>query len=135
MSFVTEARIDVNALLADVADSGLGGTVMFLGSVRQSAEDGPVAEIEYSAYEEMVEAEFGRIVDEAHTRWPDARIAAVHRIGRVPAGEPSIAVVAGAPHRVEAFEACRHVIEEAKKRLPVWKKEIFENGAEAWREN
>ncbi len=135
MSFVTKARIDVNALLADVADAGLGGTVMFLGSVRQSEEDGPVAEIEYTAYEEMVEAEFGRIVAEACARWPDTRIAAVHRIGRVPTGEPSIAVVASAPHRAEAFETCRHVIEEAKKLLPVWKKEIFENGAEAWREH
>jgi molybdopterin synthase catalytic subunit len=135
MSFVTNARIDVNGLLADVADPGLGGTVMFLGSVRQGAEDGPVAEIDYTAYEEMVEVEFGRIVGEARARWPEARIAGVHRIGRVPAGEPSIAVVAAAPHRAEAFEACRHVIEEAKKRLPVWKKEIFDSGAEAWREN
>jgi molybdopterin synthase catalytic subunit len=83
----------------------------------------------------MVEAEFDRIVGEARTRWPDTRIAAVHRIGRVPAGEPSIAVVASAPHRAEAFETCRHVIEEAKTRLPVWKKEIFEDGAKAWRDN
>lgn len=135
MSFITKARIDVNALLAHVADSGLGGTVLFLGSVRQSVEDGPVVEIEYSAYEEMVEAEFGRILSEARARWPQARIAAVHRIGRVPAGDPSIAVAAAAPHRAEAFETCRHVIEEAKTRLPVWKKEIFKDGAEAWRDN
>ncbi len=135
MSFVTKARIDVNALLADVADSSLGGTVVFLGSVRQGEEDGPVAQIEYTAYEDMVEAEFGRIVSEATLRWPGSRVTARHRLGSVPAGEPSIAVVASAPHRAEAFEACRHVIEEAKKRLPVWKKEIFEDGAQAWREH
>ncbi len=135
MSFVTKARIDVNALLADVADSSLGGTVVFLGSVRQGGEDGPVAQIEYTAYEDMVEAEFGRIVSEATLRWSGSRVTAIHRLGSVPAGEPSIAVVASAPHRAEAFEACRHVIEEAKKRLPVWKKEIFEDGAQAWREH
>ncbi len=134
MSYVTRESIDVSALLARVADPGRGGTVLFLGSVRRGPDDGPVEAIEYSAYEEMVRAEFDRILAEARERWPEARLAARHRVGVVPAGEPSIAVVAAAPHRGEAFEACRFAIEEAKRRVPVWKKERFDDGGTRWRE-
>jgi molybdopterin synthase catalytic subunit len=120
--------------MESVAANSLGGTAVFVGTVRRGREDGPVAGIEYSAYEEMLDAEFGRIVEEAADRWPEGRFAVQHRLGRVPAGEASIAVVAAAPHRAEAMEACRYIIEEGKKRLPVWKKEIFDDGATAWRE-
>ena len=125
----------MSALVAAVSDPSLGATTVFLGSVRRGPEDGAVEEIDYSAYEEMLELEFGRITEETTARWPGARLAVVHRLGRVPAGEPSIAVAAGAPHRAEAFAACRHAIEEAKARLPVWKKEILAGGATRWREN
>lgn len=134
MGFVTRGPIDIGALIGIVSDAGRGGTVAFLGSVRRGAEDGAVAAIEYSAYEEMVEAEFGRIVAEAQSRWPDAGIAAQHRIGEVPAGAPSIAAVAAAPHRDAAFAAARYVVEEAKRRLPVWKRERFDDGTTRWRE-
>ena len=88
----------------------------------------------YSAYEEMAAAEFERILDEALGQWPDARFAAQHRVGLVPVGEPSIAVAAAAPHRAEAFAACQYVVDESKKRLPVWKKEMFDDGTVRWRE-
>ena len=107
---------------------------MFLGSVRRSKEDGPVEAIEYSAYEEMAEVEFDRIVAEVRDRWPDIECRAQHRVGEVPVGEPSIAVVAAAPHRIEAFDACRYMVEEAKRRLPIWKRERFEDGTTRWRE-
>jgi molybdopterin synthase catalytic subunit len=135
MQYVTRRPIDVHALLSQVADPALGGTAMFLGSVRRGEDDGPVDAIDYSAYQDMVETEFAKIVEEAAAQWPGVRVVGAHRIGLVPAGEPSIAVVAAAPHRAEAFAACRHTIEEAKKRLPVWKKEIFTDGTEAWRNN
>jgi len=122
-------------MLRDVASQGRGGTVSFLGSVRRGEEDGPVVAIEYSAYEEMADAEIGRIISEAVARWPGSVIAASHRIGRVAAGEESVAVVAAARHRAEAFAACRYVIDETKKRVPIWKKEILEDGEERWREN
>jgi len=131
--YLTHDPIDVGNLVAQVSDPGRGGTVLFLGSVRRSEEDGAVASIEYSAYEEMVVAEFERIVAEAKARWPDAVCRVAHRLGDVPVGEPSIAVVAAAPHRREAFEACRFLIEEAKRRLPVWKHERFEDGTKRWR--
>lgn len=134
MPHFTREAIDVNEMVASVSDPSLGGTAMFLGCVRRGPEDGPVASIDYSAYEEMLEAEFAKIVKETETQWPGSKLAAMHRIGRVHAGEPSIAVVAAAPHRAEAFAACRHAIEQAKKRLPVWKKEILDDGSTNWRE-
>ena len=135
MPHYTSEAIDVSAMVARVSDPSLGGTAMFLGCVRRSQEDGSVASIDYSAYEEMLEAEFAKIVKETESQWPGTRLAAMHRIGRVPVGSPSIAVVAAAPHRAEAFAACRHAIDEAKKRLPVWKKEIFDDGSTNWRES
>ena len=135
MSRLTRAPIDVAGLLASIADPGLGGTAVFLGSVRKGAEDGPVTAIEYSAYEEMAEGELARIVQEANQRWQVCRIEVRHRLGLIPAGEASIAVVAAAPHRAEAFDACRYVIEEVKRRLPIWKKEIGEDGSAVWRGN
>ncbi len=135
MDAVTHEPIDLTRLVAEVSGPGRGGTVLFVGSVRRGPDDGPVRAIEYSAYEEMVAPEVERILGEAAARWPDARFAAQHRVGRVPLGEPSIAVAAGAPHRAEAFAACRFVIEEAKKRLPVWKKEQFDDGSTRWRDD
>ncbi len=134
MEYLTREPIDIAVLLSEVAAPGRGGTVAFLGTVRRSADDGPVAAIEYSAYEAMVVAEFDRILDEARARWPDAGFAARHRIGVVPTGEASIGVVAAAPHRAQAFEAGRFLIEEAKRRLPVWKHERFDDGKAQWRE-
>lgn len=131
-SYLTRERIDTGHLLAQVSNPARGGTVLFLGSVRRSEEDGPVEAIEYSAYEEMAAAEFERIVAEAAEQWPEAVCRAVHRVGDVPVGEPSIAVVAAAPHRKEAFDVCRFLIEEAKRRLPVWKRERFDDGATRW---
>lgn len=124
--------LDVAALLASVEGVDLGGTALFLGSVRRAAEDGDVVGIEYSAYEAMAEAELERIVAAALERWPGVRVAVRHRLGWVPAGEASVAVAAAAPHRAEAFAACRFVIDETKKSVPVWKKERLASGAARW---
>ena len=135
MNHLARGQIDLARMLRDVASEGRGGTVSFLGSVRRGDEDGPVVAIEYFAYEEMANAEIERIISEAVARWPGSVVAATHRIGRVAVGEESVAVVAAARHRAEAFAVCRYVIDETKKRVPIWKKEILENGAERWREN
>src|SRR5207248_5152097 len=105
---------------------------VFLGTVRNGPDDQGVTGIEYSAYEEMVEAEFVRLLTDARARWPEARIAVRHRLGTIPVGEASIAIAAAAPHRAQAFEACRYVIEEVKRRVPVWKKELRVDGSEVW---
>ena len=131
-TYVTRETLSVDALLAQVTSPACGGTCVFLGTVRDGPDEHGVTAIEYSAYEEMVEAEFGRLLADAGTRWPDARIAVRHRLGRIAAGEASIAIAAAAPHRAQAFEACRFVIEEVKRRIPVWKKELRLDGSEVW---
>ncbi len=132
MRYLTRDPLSVKRLLAEVSAPERGGTCLFLGTVRNGPEEQGVTAIEYSAYEEMVEAEFGRLLADADARWPEARIAVRHRLGVIPSGEASIAIAAAAPHRAEAFEACRFVIEEVKRRIPVWKKELHEDGTEVW---
>jgi molybdopterin synthase catalytic subunit len=131
-AWLTDRPIDVGQLIAAVASPGMGGTVVFLGTVRRSAEDGDVAAIAYSAYPEMAAQELDRIVAEAASRWPLARVALRHRVGEIPTGEASVAVVAAAPHRAEAFAAARFVIDETKRRAPIWKKERLASGAARW---
>ena len=132
MSYLTRSPISLDALLAEVSSPACGGTCVFLGTVRNESEEQGVTAIEYSAYEDMVEAEFGRLLADARGRWPEARIAVRHRLGTIPVGEASIAIVAAAPHRAQAFEACRYVIEGVKQRIPVWKKELRVDGSEVW---
>jgi len=134
-SRLTTHALDAAALLASVQGDGLGGTALFLGTVRRSAEDGEVAGIEYSAYAAMAEEEFARIVGEAQEHWPDARVDVLHRLGYVPTGEASVAVAAAAPHRADAFAACRWIIDEIKRRVPVWKKEHLASGVARWVEH
>src|SRR5437868_15419125 len=98
MPFLTEQPIDAHALMAEVAAAHCGATALFLGTVRSSPEDGPIVGIEYSAYPEMAEAEFGRIVADAASKWPEARVAIRHRTGYIPTGEASVAIAVALPH-------------------------------------
>jgi len=132
MAYLTRSPISLDTLLAEVSAPERGGTCVFLGTVRNGPEEQGVTAIEYSAYEEMVEAEFGRLLADADGRWPEARIAVRHRLGVIPSGEASIAIAAAAPHRAQAFDACRFVIEEVKRRIPVWKKELRIDGSATW---
>jgi molybdopterin synthase catalytic subunit len=132
MTYLTRDALSVDPLVAEVAASTFGGTCVFLGTVRNGPDEHGVTAIEYSAYEEMVDAEFSRLLADARSRWPEARIAVRHRLGTIPVGEASIAIVAAAPHRAQAFEACRYVIEGVKQRIPVWKKELRVDGSEVW---
>ena len=130
--WLTDQPLDMSALLAEVASPARGATALFVGTVRRSAEDGDIEGIEYSAYPEMAEAELGRIADEVRGRWPDARLALQHRTGYVPVGEASVAIAVACPHRAEAYEASRYVIEETKRRVPLWKKERLGSGEARW---
>jgi len=128
---LVEGPIDVAALIAAVADPEHGATTVFLGSTRREGGRRAVEALVYEAYGELALTELQVIADESGRRH-DARIALVHRVGRVPAGEPSIAVVAAAGHRPEAFAACRHALEAVKDRLPVWKQTVYEDGGAEW---
>ena len=130
--WLTDRPIDVSRLIAEVTSPVCGGISVFVGTVRRSPEDGDVEGIDYSAYPAMADAEFDRIVAEVETRWPMAKVALRHRTGWVPTGEASIAIAVACPHRAEAYDASRYVIEETKKRVPVWKRERLATGAARW---
>jgi molybdopterin synthase catalytic subunit len=127
---LTNQVIDVVALEQLVTASGHGAVVTFIGQARDHADDGrEVMELEYEAYGEMAEQVLEDIAMEAEQRWPVA-VAVVHRVGLVPIGEAAVAIVTAAPHRGEAYEANRFVIEAIKDRLPIWKRERFADGSE-----
>jgi molybdopterin synthase catalytic subunit len=108
-----------------------GGFAVFIGQVRNHHEGRGVAGLEYSAYRPMAEAECARILAEAGDRW-DAAVTLRHRIGPLAVGDVAVAVVAASAHRDSAFAACRYVIEEVKRRVPIWKREHYTDGNAAW---
>ena len=131
MSVLTRDPVSLELLLADVTSPMCGGTCVFLGTVRSSPTEG-VTGIEYSGYEQMVEGEFARILTEVSERWPAVRSLVRHRLGLVPTGEASIGIAAAAPHREDAFAACRYIIEAVKQRVPIWKRELRDDGTAVW---
>lgn len=133
---VSDAPIDPSVVLNVVADPTCGAVVLFLGTVRNHSPgvDG-VTHLEYEAYGGVVEDKIWEVVAEARATWPVARVAAVHRVGRLAIGEISVAVAASSPHRTDAFAAGRYLIDELKRRAPIWKKEHWPGGAEWVRED
>jgi len=129
--YLTQSPLDLEELLASVQSPERGGVACFLGTVRNHHGGREVLRLEYSAYAPMVEAECARIVAEAESRWQVA-LTLRHRIGRLETGDAAVAVAAASAHRDEAFVACRHVIEELKRRVPIWKREYYADGSVAW---
>jgi len=129
---LTKKKIDLDSLLKSVHDRGAGGTVLFVGTVRDNSEAGRVDLIHYEAYEPMADRMLQEIKREVKHRWPANKVSIVHRIGDLQVGEVSVAVAVSAPHRAEAFEACRHAIERIKHDVPIWKKERLADGNEVW---
>ena len=128
---LTFNAIDVAALLNEARPSD-GGVCLFLGVVRNENEGLPTIAIHYEAYGPMAEAEMGRIARQVEEEWPDTRLRIQHRAGRLEVGEVSVAVVATAPHRREAFDACRAAIDRIKTTVPIWKKEFHPDGSSEW---
>jgi len=125
-----DTPLDAAALTAAVAAAGDGGVVSFIGTVRASNRGLQVQHLDYTAHPPLALREMERICDEAVVRFGlyDARCA--HRLGRLAIGEAAVVVAVSAPHRGEAFEGCRYVIDELKKRVPIWKNETTDDGAE-----
>lgn len=124
--------IDVAAMLAEIQDPANGATVLFLGHVREVNDGRAVTGIEYTAYGEMAERELASIASDAIAVTGVSDITIVHRLGELPLGDASIAIVVAHAHRAEAYAASRFVIEEVKKRLPVWKREQYADGTREW---
>ncbi|HEY8796103.1 MAG TPA: molybdenum cofactor biosynthesis protein MoaE [Gemmatimonadaceae bacterium] len=129
---IVRRAIDVAALLAEVQDTANGATIVFLGQVRDVNDGRAVTGIEYSAYGEMAERELAAIASECAARFGTTHLVAEHRLGTLALGETSIAIVVAHPHRAAAYDASRFVIEEVKRRLPVWKREGYVDGTSEW---
>jgi hydroxymethylpyrimidine/phosphomethylpyrimidine kinase len=126
---VTDAPLDLTRLVQAVAASPADGAVVsFLGIVRNENLNRRVTYLEYEAYEPLAIRALNLILEEARDRWPTARLAIHHRLGRLTIGEGSVAIAAASAHRSEAFAACRYAIERVKQIVPIWKHEFFEGG-------
>jgi molybdopterin synthase catalytic subunit len=122
--------LSVDRCVAAVAGAGMGGIVTFIGMVRRHSRGTVVDHLEYEAYGEMAVREMTRLCDEIEAEIAGARLAVEHRVGRLAIGDVAVAIAAAAPHRAEAFAACRAMIDRLKERVPIWKKEVGEDGAE-----
>ncbi|HJR67552.1 MAG TPA: molybdenum cofactor biosynthesis protein MoaE [Gemmatimonadaceae bacterium] len=129
---VVRTPLDAGALLAEVASPANGASIVFVGTVREVNEGRAVSGIEYTAYETMAVRELEAIVTEAVSRFGANDVVVEHRIGRLGLGEASVVIAVAHPHRAEAYAASRFVIEELKRRVPIWKREEYVDGTREW---
>ncbi len=124
--------IDASALIAEVASNANGAISLFLGTVRDVNDGRTVTGMEYSAYEAMAAHELASIANEAAEKFGGVTLVAEHRTGSLALGDISVAIAAAHPHRRQALDATRFVIEEIKRRLPIWKREHYADGSLEW---
>jgi molybdopterin synthase catalytic subunit len=129
---VVERPLDAAALLRGAVAPSDGAALLFWGVVRGEHDGRAVSRLEYSAYAPMAEREMLRIAGEARERFGTGAIHLEHRVGTLEIGEASVAIVVASPHRGEAYEASRYVIEQLKRRVPVWKREGYVDGETEW---
>lgn len=129
--FVTEHRLDAKSCTDAVVYPGAGGIVVFVGTVRDQTKGKAVKHLEFEAYEPMAVKEMQKIADQAKEKWGLHDMVIHHRIGLVPIEEEAVVIACSSAHRKEAFAACEYAIDTLKETVPIWKKEIFEDG-EVW---
>ena len=129
---VTHDDLDPGLAAAFVESPRSGASVIFLGTVRDHAPGkSGVTHLEYEAYEGVVVDKIADVVDEALAKWPLEKVVALHRVGTLDVGEVSVIAAASSAHRADAFDGARYIIDELKRRAPIWKKEHWDGGA-AW---
>jgi molybdopterin synthase catalytic subunit len=131
---VTERNLDVSGAVAAVTGPEVGGIGVFVGTVRASAAveanaEKPVTSLDYEAHVPLAEQRLSEIAREASLKWDVRRITAIHRTGHCELGEPTVVVACGAPHRADALEACRWMIDTIKSTVPIWKSERYADGS------
>jgi len=131
-SAIVERPLDPSALLAEAADIGSGASTLFVGTVRRVNQGRDVTGIDYTAYGPMAERELAAIVTEASGKFGTGHIVVEHRVGTLTLGEASIVIAVSHARRAQAMEAQRFVIEEVKKRVPIWKREHYTDGTREW---
>jgi molybdopterin synthase catalytic subunit len=129
---ITDSPIDHAALTDRVRSYNAGAVCTFLGTVREITGERRTMLLEYEAYPEMARRKLEELEAEARRRWPVIDAAIVHRVGRLDLGEISVVVAISCPHRHQAFDACRWVIDTLKDVVPIWKKEVWADGTEEW---
>jgi molybdopterin synthase catalytic subunit len=128
---VRESELSVDEVRAAVADPGGGGIVLFAGAVRDVDHDQGVTGLSYSAHP-SAESELRRVAEMVAAKFPVLGIAAVHRVGDLEIGDLAVVVAVACPHRAEAFDACRALIDELKASVPIWKHQRFADGTSEW---
>jgi molybdopterin synthase catalytic subunit len=132
MATLTHEPIDHAALTEAVRSDQAGAVVLFLGTVREMTHGRQTVALDYDAYPEMALRKMDELEAAARSRWPLAAVEVVHRLGHLELGDISVAVAVSAPHRGQAFEAGRFLIDEIKAVVPIWKKENWANGNTEW---
>lgn len=128
---IFETPLELARVVEAVSGPGQGGVVTFSGVVRGVTKGRKVVRLEYEAYPPMALKKMEEIAGEAAAKWPGARVAIHHRVGVLSPGALAVVIAASAPHRKEAFRACEHAIDRLKEDVPIWKREVFEDG-EVW---
>ena len=120
---ITRRTLDPAKATREVGDEGAGGTVVFIGTVRNRSEFGRVDGLEYQTYRGMVKKRMKQIGEEVLKKWPVKNVSMYHREGKLRIGDVSVVVAVSSAHRAEAFEACRYAIDRIKAGTPIWKRE------------
>jgi molybdopterin synthase catalytic subunit len=128
---ITSETLDIAACINAVMSDTCGGIDVFIGTVRSATKGKPVVRLEFEAYEPMALKEMQKIADEMKAQWPVQRLVIHHRTGVLQIGEVPVIIAVAAAHRDAAFDACRYAIDTLKQTVPIWKKEVFEDG-EVW---
>ncbi|PIQ21451.1 MAG: molybdenum cofactor biosynthesis protein MoaE [Cytophagales bacterium CG18_big_fil_WC_8_21_14_2_50_42_9] len=129
MIALTDQKINTQAVIAAVQSDGAGAINVFIGTVRNQTQAKPVTKLDFEAYDSMAVKKMQKIADQAAARWPIQKVAIVHRKGSLQIGEAAVVIAVSTPHRKASFEACEFIIDTLKEVVPIWKKEIFEDGA------
>ena len=125
---ITKNKLDSQACCAEVEYPEAGGLVVFVGTVRNATKGKTVLRLEFEAYEKMAIKEMKKIADHATSKWSLHKMVIHHRTGVVPVGDAAVVIACSSAHRKEAFTACEYAIDTLKETVPIWKKEIFEDG-------
>lgn len=129
---LTHDPIDYTQLTERVRSDQAGAVVLFLGTVREMTGSRQTLALDYDAYPEMALAQMQRLIEDIQQRWPVTGVAISHRLGHLELGDISVAAAVSSPHRAQAFEAGRFLIDELKVRVPIWKKENWADGSTEW---
>jgi len=129
---IVESEISLQDVIAAVDTPEAGAIVTFQGVVRNNSQGRVVSYLEFEGYKPMAERKMQEIAADIYTKWGIDKVAIIHRIGHLDIGEVIVAIAVASPHRSEAFEACQYAIDTLKEIVPIWKREVWEDGTEEW---